>query len=58
MRAEKRYREKWKSITNTSNVSPLKFTHIYLLHLKRLKTGRRRNIWTKDRGKLEVVDEG
>ena len=32
-----------------SSVFPLKFIHIYLLQLKKLKTGRRRNIWTKDR---------
>ena len=30
-----------------SNAFPLKFIHMYLL--KKLKTGRRRNIWTKDR---------
>lgn len=48
--------KKWKSITNTSNRS-LKSTHSYLLQLKRLKIGRRRDIRNRDR-KMEVIDEG
>ena len=62
-----KYREIWRGGTESrkeiqrkmekhnkhSNVFPLKFMHVYLLQLKKLKTGRRRNIWTKDRENSE-----
>lgn len=67
-----KYREIWSGETESrkeiqrkmekhnkhSNVFPLKFMHVYLLQLKKLKTGRRGGTFGSRTEKTQVVGEG